>query len=738
MRSLTSVAAALLLLFTACSGGGDNGTDPPDPTISLTVDRSSENVNPGGSFSLTGTLTRGGGYTGTVTFSVTGVPDGVTATPGAPSGTGTTSTVTIAVQVGVSVAPGTYPIVVRASGTGVTTATAQFTLVVNPVPDFGLAVSPAAAAIIAGASQGSITITINRTNFTGDVTLGMAPSTPAGITATFNPPGTSGTTSTMTLTVAANVPPADYPLTIQGSGAPGTRSVAFALTVQPPPEYAVYVTPSVVNMVQGQSRDDIAVALTRVNFGGAVTLALTGPVPNGVSAAFVPPAPTGDNSTMTITVGAATPVGTYTLQVEGTGAPGVRMAGFTLNVAAPGSFTLSMNTLAILNLAAGSSDASRTVTIARAGYDEAITLTAEGLPAGVSASFAPNPVNAATSVMTLTAQPGAAVGGPHTVTVRGTGPLAAVPANVAAIDLSATTIFTLNIVPPAVTSVSETFRGMSVSDAAWIAGGFGPVVVPGWPGKACLTAGTNTTASPVPGCGITVPDAPGLGVLRLTERTPAPAPGRVGFVAYGAPVSMANGLDITFHQAHYSPSAFFADGITFFITHGGVNFLHAGVPGSGLGYMPGGALPEPGVPQALIGIGFDVYGGFASNFGFYCPGDTGPGNRPNSVTIRGPGNDRSGYCMLSTTNLTLQGIQLHSLGSTRNDILTRIVVDPPSAPSPKVTVFLNGVQVVQIPAPAELIAAHTVKFGIAGSTGGLTDSQEIWNLTVNGPPAGRR
>ena len=86
----------------------------------------------------------------------------------------------------------------------------------------------------------------------------------------------------------------------------------------------------------------------------------------------------------------------------------------------------------------------------------------------------------------------------------------------------------------------------------------------------------------------------------------------------------------------------------------------------------------------------------------------------------------------SESHLTPLGVALHSVSSNRNDILTRIVVDPPSAPSPKVTVYLNSVLVLQVAAPAQLLAAPTVRIGVAGSTGGFTVMQEIWNLTVSG------
>ncbi|MHB1329844.1 MAG: hypothetical protein ACYC2K_16725, partial [Gemmatimonadales bacterium] len=75
-----SLVAVLAL---GCSSGG-SGPDPdpdpdPDPqSISLALSMSGATVAPGGLVPVTATLTRRGNYSGTVTFTVTGAPAGVT------------------------------------------------------------------------------------------------------------------------------------------------------------------------------------------------------------------------------------------------------------------------------------------------------------------------------------------------------------------------------------------------------------------------------------------------------------------------------------------------------------------------------------------------------------------------------------------------------------------------------------------------------------------------------------
>jgi hypothetical protein len=38
---------------------------------------------------------------------------------------------------------------------------------------------------------------------------------------------------------------------------------------------------------------------------------------------------------------------------------------------------------------------------------------------------------------------------------------------------------------------------------------------------------------------------------------------------------------------------------------------------------------------------------------------------------------------------------------------------------------------VQVPAPSELIAASTFKFGFSAATGSVTDNHEVWDLTID-------
>src|SRR2546425_630351 len=99
----------------------------------------------------------------------------------------------------------------------------------GPAADYTLSLAPAALTIVQGAN-GTATVTITRTNFTGAVTLSLG-GAPTGVIGSFNPTAPTGTSSTLTVSVDAGVAPGVYDLTVDGTGTPGNRSTPLTLTV---------------------------------------------------------------------------------------------------------------------------------------------------------------------------------------------------------------------------------------------------------------------------------------------------------------------------------------------------------------------------------------------------------------------------------------------------------------------------------------------------------------------------
>lgn len=305
--------AMLAGALASCNGDDDGGTTGPTGSIQLAVSPASLSVQQGTSGTVTVTLTRGGGFSGTVAVAFEGLPAGLTATSVPATLSGTTTSATVTVTASASVTPATYTATVRATATGVGDATTTFAVEVTATPNVALSVAPAALTVAQGAT-GAATVTLTRTNFTGAVALTLdAP--PAGITTTFTPASVTGATSAMLVSVAPGTGAGNYSLTIKGTATGiGDRTTTLALTVAPPPmSIAIAIAPTAASVAQGGTGEAM-VTITRTNFVGAVGLSASG-MPAGVTVAF-DQTPTALNQVrMTYTAAASAAVGTFTITV---------------------------------------------------------------------------------------------------------------------------------------------------------------------------------------------------------------------------------------------------------------------------------------------------------------------------------------------------------------------------------------------------------------------------------------
>lgn len=337
IRSLALALALTTPALLAGCGGGDGPTNPggggggATPSISITLSAGSINVTAGQSGTVTVNVTRAGGFNGAVTVAADAVT-GVTVQPLTIAAGATSGTLTF--QVAGTVAAGTLQTTVRASGQGVTQATATLSLVVAaaPVQDFTLAVNPAAVTLQQG-QNATVQVQVTRTGgFTGAVTL-AASGLPNGVTAAFDPPAPTANTSTLTLTAAAGAALGNVNVTVSGTaqGVTGTKTATVALTVNaalPAGDYALSLNPTSIQLQQGGSAST-AVGINRTGgFTGEVTLSATG-LPQGVTASFDPATTTGNTSTLTLSAAAGATTGTVTVSVAGSA---TGLAGKTVNL----------------------------------------------------------------------------------------------------------------------------------------------------------------------------------------------------------------------------------------------------------------------------------------------------------------------------------------------------------------------------------------------------------------------
>ena len=196
--------------------------------FSVSATPSSQAVMAGQSATYTATVTPASGFTGTVDFSVTGLPSGatVTFTPSSVAGSGSTS---MSIATTAATPPGSYPLVIRGTS-GPITRTANVTLVING--DFTIAANPTSRTINRGNSTTyTVTVTADQT-FSGPVNFTVA-GLPMRVTGTFNPTSLAGSgTSVLTISTARNAQKGTRTLTITGSGGGRTHSVNVTLVIQ--------------------------------------------------------------------------------------------------------------------------------------------------------------------------------------------------------------------------------------------------------------------------------------------------------------------------------------------------------------------------------------------------------------------------------------------------------------------------------------------------------------------------
>ena len=382
------------------------------------------NVSPGGSGTTIITVTDAGGFTGNVTLEVTSaLPSGVTAS----WGTNPTSGTSVLTLTASSSAPqGTASLTITGTS-GDLTETTTLTVSVN-VPTFVLSASPSGLTVDQGSYNTSLISVNPKYGFTGSVNLAVS-GLPTGVTATWGTNPTSGT-SLLTFTASSSAPAETATVTVTGTSGSLTVTTTIALTVVVP----TFTLGNSGNVSIGQSSTagTYIYIYDQNGFNGSVNMAVSG-LPAGVTASFSPN-PATANSYLYLTASSTATTGTYTLTVTGTSGSITATTTFTLTVYAP-SFTLSGGNVSI---GQGSSGESVIYIYDQYGFNGNVNLALSGLPAGVTASFTPNPATSY-SYLTLTAN-SSATPGTYTLTVTGTSG-----------SLSATTTLTLAVYAPSFT-----------------------------------------------------------------------------------------------------------------------------------------------------------------------------------------------------------------------------------------------------------------------------------------------
>jgi len=209
----------------------------------------------------------------------------------------------------------------------------NITLAITSAADFSMTASPTPLSIVAG-QIGTSTITITSTGgFDSAVSLSFSwvGTSPTGVTPSLSAysvtPSAGGTaTSTLTIATSSTTAAGSYVVRITGVSGTLTHSVDVTFTVTTPPltpDFTISVSPSSATIRRGQSGNFVVIIASTGGFASPATLALSGQ-PTDVTGTFnpvsvTPPSGGSATSTLTVSVGATAPLGTYTLTVTGTG-----------------------------------------------------------------------------------------------------------------------------------------------------------------------------------------------------------------------------------------------------------------------------------------------------------------------------------------------------------------------------------------------------------------------------------
>jgi uncharacterized membrane protein len=215
-----------------------------------------------------------------------------------------------------------------------------------------------------------------------------------------------------------------YGLTHAGSAA--TATTISDVWKSATPDFTVSASPASLSVTQGSSGSTAISTTVSGGFNSALSLSVSG-LPTGVSASFSPAsiaAPGAGNSTLTFTASSTATPGTTNVTVTASGGSitHTSIVALTVNAAATPDFAISASP-ANLSVTQGNSGSTTVSTTVSGGFNSTVSLSASGLPTGVTASFNPASIAApdsGSSTLTFSATSTATTGTPN-VTVNANG-----------------------------------------------------------------------------------------------------------------------------------------------------------------------------------------------------------------------------------------------------------------------------------------------------------------------------
>ena len=388
--------------------------DPPAP-FSLTASRNSISVAQGASESLTLTGSRDVPFN-VVLSANTALPTGVTLTrtPRVYNGGTFTETVTFTASATAPVTSAPVPVTFTRSADGDTERViVDLSVTAATSPTFSLTASPTSVALARGGTATS-TITIASANgavVPSDVVL-TATNLAPGLTASFSPLASGTSTLTLTANTGAEATVSAVEIIASSTNANESHDAILSanVTANDNVEFSVIAVPQDIQIMQTQTGTTQVFLSSNTVYPASAVLSVSG-LPAGVTANISPTSVDEfSSSTISFTTTADTPATNGFVPIEITATDGalVRSAYVRLSITLQPSFALtatgntpSTDTPA-LTVASGSSAVAQINITDIAGFTNRVSLSATGLPSGVTGTFGLNPTYNSTT-FTLTA-----------------------------------------------------------------------------------------------------------------------------------------------------------------------------------------------------------------------------------------------------------------------------------------------------------------------------------------------
>jgi len=301
----------------------------------LTISPPSRSVSQGNQAVYTVTATSGGGFSSLVTLNYSNIPTGSTANfstnPITPTPTGATTTFRISTSLSTALGTKVFSVCGRGGSPEKShCATAIVAVTASTAPSFSLSMTPDERTVLRDSST-NFTVTVTSVNdFDESVTLKLT-GNPSGTSGTFSPnpvtpPGSGTVQSTLNITTTSAPLYGTYTITVNGTSSGFPSSLAQATLIVSSlsePDFALYVFPSTLSIVQNKSGTATIQIVSVNNFEESVTLTLQD-IPTGVTHSFanptVAPLPGGYvNTKLTLQTSSSTSLGNYTLTLKGSG-----------------------------------------------------------------------------------------------------------------------------------------------------------------------------------------------------------------------------------------------------------------------------------------------------------------------------------------------------------------------------------------------------------------------------------